>query len=38
MKRFIRDPQSAQRDFSIYAYRIDPRNMKGSFMRSGIRI
>lgn len=38
MKRFINDPATAQSKFSTYAYRIHNYNMKGSFMRGGIRL
>ncbi|UPW41991.1 hypothetical protein [Dipodfec virus RodF1_47] len=38
MKRLIRSPQSAQAEFSKYAYRIHPQNMVGSYMRGGIRL
>lgn len=38
MKRFIINPSTAQARFSQYAFRVDPRNFKGSYMRGGIRL
>jgi hypothetical protein len=38
MKRFINSPSNAQSKFSHFAYKIHPLNLKGSFMRGGIRL
>lgn len=38
MQRFITSPQEAQSKFSTLAYRIHPFNMRGTFMRGGIRL
>lgn len=38
MKRFINNPSNAQAKFSRYAYGIHPMNMRGAYMRGGIRL
>lgn len=37
MKRFYNNPSKANAKFSHYAYKIHRANLKGAFMRGGIR-
>lgn len=38
MQRFYNNPKKAQGKFSRSAYKIHPLNLKGAFIRGGIRL
>lgn len=38
MQRFYNNPKKAQRKFGHNAYKIHPLNLKGAFIRGGIRL
>jgi len=38
MKRFINTPGNAQASFAKHAFKINPLNLKGAFIRGGIRL
>ena len=38
MKRFINKPSNAHAKFSKYAFKINPMNLTGAYIRGGIRL
>lgn len=38
MKRFINKPKNAHKAFSRFAFKINPLNLTGAYMRGGIRL